>query len=136
MNKVISIVFLLVLFSCNKEKRNNKFLAGDWNIVDYSEIIFDGTTNEYNVVNGTAHFDDLRDKKEGNFTIDLYAVNSNDTVNHDVSGTFRRRSLDTLELKIDNSVYLFDINRIFKEDLNLQGGLLPNRKGVYIMKKK
>lgn len=136
MNKIVLILALSILFSCNKEKRSDKYLAGDWSIVNYSEIIFDGTTNKYDLISGSAHFDDLRGKSEANFALDVYATSINDTVEHKVSGIYSRRSLDKLEFKINDSIYLFDINRIFKNDLNLQGGLVPDRKGIYIMKKK
>jgi len=124
------------MFSCNKVKQGNRFLAGDWEIKNYSEIIFDGTTNKFNLVSGSAHFDNLNGKAEANFSLALCAVNNVDTVNRNISGVYARRAIDTLELKINNTVYLFDINRIFKKDLNLQGGFDLNRKGVYIMKKK
>jgi len=136
MNKLILLSVLLLMFSCNKVKQGNRFLAGDWEIKNYSEIIFDGTTNKFNLVSGSAHFDNLNGKAEANFSLALCAVNNVDTVNRNISGVYARRAIDTLELKINNTVYLFDINRIFKKDLNLQGGFDLNRKGVYIMKKK
>lgn len=137
MNRVLFILLFFLLFSsCNKEKRSNRYLAGDWEIKTYSEIIFDGTTNKYKLISGSAHFGDLKDKNEADFSIALSANNSSDTINRTISGVYSRRSLDTLELKMNDSIYLYDINRIFKTDLNLQGGIEPNRKGVYIMKKK
>jgi hypothetical protein len=136
MKKRILFSIFLLLFSCNKEKHNNRLLAGDWEIRNYSEIIFDGTTNKFSLLSGSAHFDNLNGKAEANFSLTLYAVASSDTIDRNVSGVYSRRAIDTLELKMNDSIYLFDINRIFKTDLNLQGGLDPNRKGIYIMKKK
>ena len=136
MNRKALFILILILFSCSKEKQCNRYLAGDWDIKNYSEIIFDGTINKYTLISGSAHFDNLKGKTEANFQLDLNAVSSFDTVERVLSGTYSRRSIDTLELAVNGNQYLFDINRIFKKDLNLQGGFDANRKGIFIMKKK
>jgi hypothetical protein len=63
-------------------------------------------------------------------------VGSFDTVEKTFNGTYKRRTIDTLEFNVDTEIYLFEITRIFKKDLNLQGGLAPDRKSIFIMKKK
>jgi hypothetical protein len=136
MNKIGYILILALLFSCNKEKRYNKYLAGNWNIEDYSEVIFDGTLNKYTVINGEAKFDKLNGNSEAGFQLSFKALNNFDTVEKNLTGTYKRISLDTLEFNMDTVKYIMDINRIYKTDLNLQGGFEPNRKSIFIMKKK
>ena len=130
MSKVLFFVMLSVLLSCSKEKQSNKYLAGDWDIITYSEVIFDGTINKYDLISGSAHFDKLSGGTASNFQLNFKAVGSFD------NGTYKRRTIDTLEFNVDTEIYLFEITRIFKKDLNLQGGLAPDRKSIFIMKKK
>jgi|TARA_R110000737_G_scaffold353481_1_gene405962 hypothetical protein len=136
MSKVLFFVMLSVLLSCSKEKQSNKYLAGDWDIITYSEVIFDGTINKYDLISGSAHFDKLSGGTASNFQLNFKAVGSFDTVEKTFNGTYKRRTIDTLEFNVDTEIYLFEITRIFKKDLNLQGGLAPDRKSIFIMKKK
>jgi hypothetical protein len=134
MNKVVYL-FLVLLLSCNKEKRSNKYFAGDWDIMTYSEVIFDGTINKYNLISGSAHFEKLTGATESNFQLSFYAVGSFDTLEKKINGTYKRRTMDSLEFNFDTSTCIFEINRLFKTDMNLQGGMAPNRKSIFIMKK-
>jgi hypothetical protein len=136
MNKIIFLGLVIFLFSCNKEKKSSKYIAGDWEIRTYSEIIFDGTINKYDLLFGTAHFDKLIGNSESNFQIAFKATTSLDTVDKNLNGTYKRITLDSLEFHFDNEIYNFDIVRLFKTDMNIQGGLAPNRKSIFIMKKK
>lgn len=135
MNKLFFVFVILTLVSCNKEKKSNRLLSGNWKIVTYSEVIFDGTINQYNSVTGSAHFDKLNGSDSARFTLEFKAFGNLDTVEKKVDGYYSRLALDTLELRQNSSKFLFDINRLFKKDMNLQGGLAPNRKSIFIMKK-
>lgn len=136
MNKVLFLLVAFLMFSCNKEKRSDKYLAGDWDIVEYSEVIFDGTMNKYNLLSGEAHFDKLKGNSEANFQLSFKAIRNLDTLEKVLNGTYKRRTIDTLDFNLDTISYVFEISRIFKTDLNTQGGLAPDRKSIFIMKKK
>lgn len=137
MNKISTCVLsLFLLISCNKVKQKNNQMAGDWQVVSYGEIIFDGTMNKYILNSGTFHFDNLNDKSDANFQLDFSAYSDFDTVEYHLNGTYSRQSIDSITLKAGNEKYLFNIDRQFKTDMNFQGGFVPNRKSVFILKKK
>ncbi|MFA7274793.1 MAG: hypothetical protein WC044_13065 [Crocinitomicaceae bacterium] len=137
MNKISTVVLLLLLsISCNKVKQKNKQMAGDWQIVTYGEIIFDGTLNKYTLNSGNIHFDNLNDHSDANFQLDFSAYSDFDTVEYHLNGTYSRQAIDSVTLKVGNEAYLFNVERQFKTDMNFQGGFVPKRKSVFILKKK
>lgn len=110
-------------------------LVGDWKLASYSEVTYDGTIDKFEVRHGSAHFDMLIGNSIANFQLKFLAIHDFDTVEKNIFGVYKHQTIDTLILDFENNLHLFDINRLFKTDLNLQGGLAPNRKSIFILKK-
>ena len=111
-------------------------MNGEWEITSYSEIIFDGTTEIFNLNSGSASFSIDKKSKIGIAEINWNADNATDTSVLHFVGDFEQISLRELQFRAPNQTYDCHINRQLKKDMILEMVVHPNRKSVLVLKKK
>lgn len=122
--------------SCNKEKQSRKNLDGDWEITSYKEVIFDGTTEIFNLNSGSASFSIDKNNKLGIVDINWNADNATDTSVLNFVGDFEQISLYELQFRAPNQSHDCHIKRQLKKDMVLEMVVNPNRKSVLVLKRK
>jgi hypothetical protein len=126
----------LFVFSCDKEKQSRKNLDGVWEITSYEEIIYDGTTEKFDLDSGMAIFTIDKKSKLGTVEIQWNADNAMDTSIFNFIGDFEQISLRDLQFRAPNQIYDCGINRQLKKDMILEMVVNPNRKSVLVLKAK
>lgn len=137
MNRSLLFVLLVFLFvSCNKKKKSLRQLDGEWEITSYQESIFDGTTNFYDLIEGSANFETSKKSTEGRMKISWKAVFENDTTSFDFNGNFSQKALRELVLTSTADTMDCKISRQLKKNMTLKVTVNPDRRTLIHLKKK
>lgn len=113
-----------------------RHIEGQWVITSYREVIFDGTTNFYELQSGEANFNPNAKSKTGELSISWKARHLNDTTSFSFSGNFNQISERSLALEVPNGVLDCTISRQLKKDMTLELIVNSNRKSILNLKKK
>lgn len=113
----ITICSLALFFSCRKQNAQTRWLKGEWDLVKYYHIAYDGTTISTDNAKGVLRLIGDPKSKSGELDLSISYELQGKKYSLNRLGTYECISYDSIHFTIDKKQYKGNVIRRSKKDL-------------------